>query len=696
MASRSWLGKWSSLAVGFAAMLMPLSALAQDAVTVRAVPQHGTVAPEATLVIAVELDHADGYHTWPAKAVKLPTEVDEFAIRTEIELIGPEAWLESPTRIQWPTAKDYDLPSLFEEGKRMQVALYSGKAVGYVLGVAPKAPGDYDLQIRVGFQACDESACLMPESKTLSVKVTVAAGALAEGAGNEPVLFKNFKADTAIAMSIVDTDSPSTGDGGKGTGTAATGAASAGDRSTAGSNSGVASAPVTSDEPVGGGVFLGLNLGSGLIVLGLFSILGGFLLNLTPCVLPVIPIKIMTLTQHAASPGKALVLGLYMASGVIAFWVAIGIPMAFVSANLDPSKFIFGVWWITLSIGLIIALMGFGIMGLFTLNLPQSVYSVNTKADSPGGSFMFGVLTAVLGLPCFGFVAGGLLAGAATLPPLTIMAIFGGIGIGMALPYLVLSAKPSLIRFIPRTGPASELVKQVMGLLLLAAAAFFLTAGIKAAIIDRPYLTGSIGWWAVGFFVLLAGVWMTFRILQISKAAWPKVVIPLLALLMVGGILLFANDKLSTDQENYQIRQSALSETESGEVPTGVWIDYTTSAFNSARRAGKSVLLDFTADWCINCKIFKRLILDAEPTKSRLAETPIVLMEVDFTSTNSPGWKLLQQLGRTGIPTWVIYGPDGGDPVVLDLTKPTHTTVLEGLERAGVPMGSSATSTAAR
>src|SRR5690606_24596669 len=137
------------------------------------------------------------------------------------------------------------------------------------------------------------------------------------------------------------------------------------------------------------------------------------------------------------------------------------------------------------------------------------------RADSPSGSFMFGVMTAVLGLPCFGFVAGGLLAGAATLPPLLIMVIFLGLGVGMAAPYLVLSAYPNLVNKVPRTGPASELVKQVMGLLLLAAAAFFVAAGVKALLLEKPWLSESIAWWAVAFFITIAGLWLAFRTLQI-------------------------------------------------------------------------------------------------------------------------------------------------------------------------------------
>lgn len=676
--AKAWFG-WGLMVVACLFGTAPVSAASADAVSVRAVPRNDAVKPGDQVVIAVELTHEDGYHTWPAANVALPADVDEFAIRTQIAVVGPEVWLTEPSRIQWPATKVYELPDLFGGDGTMRVPLYSGKATAFVVLTAPESPGKYTLELRVGYQACDDASCLPPQNETLRVQLSVDSAATVSEP-SEPALFGSF--DQSLLNAAVQTPTTPT------------------DPSASQSAGPVPGLPVpptpSAPAPIGGGSFFGFNIGSGLLVLALFAVIGGFLLNLTPCVLPVIPIKVMTLTSHAASPGKALVLGCYMAAGVVAFWAAIGIPMAFISANLDPSKFIFGVWWVTLSIGLIIAVMGLGIMGLFNLNLPQAVYMIDAKADSPGGSFLFGVLTAVLGLPCFGFVAGGLLAGAATLPPLTIMAIFGGIGVGMAAPYLVLSAKPSLLRFIPKTGPASELVKQVMGLLLLAAAAFFLAAGIKAAIIDRPYLVGSIAWWAVGFFVAIAGIWMIVRVFQISKAPWARAFFPVLAVVMVAGIGIFANDKLAGDYRNFQAQKAAVSSAIPGQVPTGVWLKYTPELFAAVRKSGKSVLLDFTADWCINCKVFKNLILEKDPTYSRLASSPIVLLEVDCTSTNAPGWQMLRELGRTGIPTWVIYGPENDIPVVLDLTKPTHDTVLEGLQRAGVPLPDPATSTAAR
>jgi thiol:disulfide interchange protein DsbD len=333
--------------------------------------------------------------------------------------------------------------------------------------------------------------------------------------------------------------------------------------------------------------------------------------------------------------------------------------------------------------------MGLGIMGMFTIDLPQSVYMVETKADSPGGSFMFGVLTAVLGLPCFGFVVGGLLAGAATLPWFAIMAVFIGLGVGMAAPYLVLAVYPQLLKFIPRTGPASVLVKEIMGLLLMAAAALFVAAGIRALVSDFPYIVGSIGWWAVAFFVAIAGFWMVLRTLMISKALWPRVVFPLLAIAMVLGMGMFAHSKFREDREDY-ITLARLMDgggsMPNGKVPSGAWMKYTPELFASVRASGRSVFLDFTADWCINCKALKSLLLESDPVLGRLKNSDIVLMEVDCTSTRSKGWDQLKDLGRTGVPTWVVYGPtQRAMPVVIDLTNPSSQNILDAMERAGVP-----------
>jgi thiol:disulfide interchange protein len=641
-------------------------AAASQKVTVSAEASGSTVASGSHLTLAVILDHAEHWHTWPTEAQDVLPDGFEFALRTNITLTDAPAWMQVGP-IQWPEPSPAPVPNLTGEGPAtIEVPTYNGRAIAFVpiLLAADAPPGDYSLDVEVFYQACDESTCLPP--KTVNVDVPVVVGTLedvsAAGSDTSSELFNGFDASVYARMQAGE------------------------------------AAPATSDEAlvpesttdaavaIPGRSFFGIGVPAGdgpvgLLVLALLAAIGGFILNLTPCVLPVIPIKVMTISQHAGTPGKSLYLGLWMAAGVIAFWVGIGLPVAFVAGITDPSR-IFGIWWLTLGIGLVIGLMGLGIMGLFAINLPQSVYMVNPKADTAWGSFVFGVMTAVLGLPCFGFVAGALLAGAATLPSYVILTIFAALGVGMASPYLVMSAKPSLVERLPRTGPASELVKQVMGLLLLAAAAYFVGAGLIALVSEQPWMSRQIHWWAVALFAVAAGVWLIVRTVQITKKPIPRLAFGVVAVVISAVAVLYASDSTQKAREIWTARQASIDAAGGkGVLLTSTWIDYSPELLEKARAEGYTVVLDFTAEWCLNCKALKAAVLNREPVKGALASDKVVSMTVDLTSTKAPGWKKLNELGQTGIPLLVVYGPGLEEP--WQANAYTSQQVLDALARAG-------------
>ena len=321
-------------------------------------------------------------------------------------------------------------------------------------------------------------------------------------------------------------------------------------------------------------------------------------------------------------------------------------------------------------------------MGLFTLSLPQSTYMITPKADNAWGSFLFGVMTAVLGLPCFGFVAGALFAGAATLPPIVTLLIFGSIGIGMGAPYLVLAAFPKLVDRIPRTGPASELVKQVMGLMLIAAAAYFIGSGLIGLVAEQPWMGRLLHWWAIAFALIIAGGWLTLRTFQITPRWGPRITWLLVAVVMAVIPTWYSIRATEKARLTHEALAGAGFKGVGVYLPE-VWNPFDPIVFELARESGKVVVVDFTAEWCINCKALKAGVLDVDPVKSRLADSPdIVMFTADNTSRTAYGWELMKQIGQTGIPLLAIWSPS--DPFEKPWSSTAYTSgqVMEALDRA--------------
>ncbi len=583
-------------------LLGPAVAFAQNEprVTFDTAWSASAVAPGEQVVLAVTFNMADRWH------VQVHDKKYDWQVPTTIELAGLPPGVRYGD-IQWPEPEqaEYDAgdgPELFD--------FYVDRATIFLkLSVdAALPPGEYAFTARVRWQACDDVTCLFPQTTELPLTLNVSP---AGGQAQHPALFEAY-----------------TG------------------RSAAGS--------------LGFNVF-GWHFGIDPNVTWLLMILagvGGLLLNLTPCVLPMIPIKIMSLSRAAEHRGRSLGLGLVMSLGVVAFWLAIGAAIAFI-AGFDSINKLFQYHGFTIGVGAIIAVMGLGMFGAFATGLPQWVYRINPSQQTPHGAFAFGIMTAVLATPCTAPFMGTAAAWAVTQNPATILAVFAAIGAGMALPYLLLAAFPQLVDKVPRTGPASELVKQVMGLLMLAAASYFVGTGVIGMTGTPPDPPSHAYWYPVGLFIALAGLWLGWRTIRITSSAGRRLVFGALAaaLVLAGASTAWA-----------LTRDSPVD-----------WIHYTPERLAEAQQRGDVVVLDFTASWCLNCHALERGVLNREAVAAKLNQPGVAPIKVDITSYE-PAQRLLTEIGSRTIPLLIVYDTAGDEVFRSDAY--TVRDITDALDRA--------------
>jgi thiol:disulfide interchange protein DsbD len=234
---------------------------------------------------------------------------------------------------------------------------------------------------------------------------------------------------------------------------------------------------------------------------------------------------------------------------------------------------------------------------------------------------------------------GAAAAWAATQTPLITLATFAAIGGGMALPYLLLSAFPHLVDRMPKAGPASELIKQVMGLFMLAAAAYFLGVGISALLSSPPNPPSKVFWWPVMALVAIGGAWLALRTLQLASRKITKTVFVGLGLILIALPI-----------------WGAVRLADKGPID---WIHYTPERFEEALKNKKVVVMDFTAEWCLNCKALEESVLHNRRVIDALAQADVEPMKVDITGNNPAGKAKLKDVDSLTVPLLVVFSPDG-------------------------------------
>lgn len=371
----------------------------------------------------------------------------------------------------------------------------------------------------------------------------------------------------------------------------------------------------------------------GLWLVFLFAVIGGVLLNLMPCVFPVLSIKLFSLIQSghqgpATGPSRVRDGLLYSAGVMVTFALLGGLFLALRAGGAAIG------WGFQLQSPLVVfaLLVLFWVMALSFMGFFEFGHGLTRLAgrSGQGSSFLTGVLAVFVAAPCTGPFMGAALGASATLPAISAMAIFLGLGLGLAAPFLLLSISPRLLAWLPRPGAWMEHLRHFL--------AFPLMATVLWLMWVLAQLVGEGAWLLTGSVVL--GLAFAIWLLRFARG-WRIVGWILAMLILVLGALQMP-EVTSADRDVAAERQ---------------WQTYDAAGVARARDEGEPVFIDFTAAWCITCQVNKKLVLDTASAARLFEDHGVQLFRADWTRYDEHITAALAELGRNSVPVYAWYQP---------------------------------------
>jgi thiol:disulfide interchange protein DsbD len=459
-----------------------------------------------------------------------------------------------------------------------------------------------------------------------------------------------------------------------------------------------ATAGTAADATSGGKSILDENLAiegnsdsNNLAYILLLAFVGGFILNFMPCVLPVISIKVLSFMQQAGEdPERVFQLGLTFTAGIVSsFMVLALIIVALQQAGQSVGwGFQFQYPIFVLSMACIILFFALSMFGIFYIQVTAGQAQVDKLASKEGlaGTFFKGVLATILSTPCTAPALGTALGFAFTQPWWLICLVFFTIAVGMSFPYIVLTANPGWMKFIPKPGVWMEKFKEGMGFLMLATAVWLLYVLTRSVGV-------AAGLSAAGFLVVLSfAVWVVGKFTDLTSTGKRKAIVYAIAIGIIGlgaRFLLMPYPQLLATN----FSSAGQKGRPKGPVPYAVtvpepgdgitWEPFTIDTLDKYLAEGKTVFLDFTADWCLTCKVNELQVISTPPVIDKFKSLNVVTMKADWTREDDQIAALLKKFGRSGVPLYVIF-PAGRptQPIVLPEVI-TQQIVLDNLDKAG-------------
>jgi thiol:disulfide interchange protein len=412
-----------------------------------------------------------------------------------------------------------------------------------------------------------------------------------------------------------------------------------------------------------------------------FAFVGGMILNLMPCVFPVLSLKILSFAHHAGEQGNAIerrgamrAHGVFYAIGVIVSFVALASVLLVFKGAGDAVGWGFqlqnpGVIWV---LAVIFFLIGLNLMGAFEVGqfAPSSLLSLQAKR--PGvDAFFSGVLAVIAASPCTAPFMGAALGFALTQNAFVSLLVFAALGAGMALPYVLLAWFPKWLNRLPRPGPWMVTLKQALAFPMFLTVVWLvwvlsMQAGVDGAAIVMMGLVGlAFAAWLLGSLRGSVRVAGALAALAAVVLAWPTAM---------------SNDANAASAASaVNTGNAANAGASSTPKSTSTWLPWNEAQIATLNAEGKTVFVDFTAAWCVSCQANKRLVLTRSEIVDSFAKKNVVLMRADWTNKDERITKALAAMNRSGVPVYVFYAPGKSPQLLPELL--TTGVVKEALAR---------------
>ena len=418
----------------------------------------------------------------------------------------------------------------------------------------------------------------------------------------------------------------------------------------------------------------------------MLAFLGGVILNIMPCVLPVISLKILGFVSKAEEdPRKVARLGWTFASGVVISFLVLALAVIGLKAAGEHIGWGFQFQNPVFVAGLAVVVFVFSLslLGVFEVGGMTAMLGLGMAAAERkdyADAFFHGILTTILATPCTAPMLGTAVAFAFAQPAGVILLIFGTIALGLASPYVALSLHPGWLKYVPRPGLWMERFKQIMGFLLLATMVWLLFVfGAQTGPDGLTWLLAFL--LVVGFFCWMHGAFVNLA------STRRRVTLVWLATIAGVGVTyeVILHDVLFPPAEAHARTGSGPRLGPKIEVTSGGirWEPFSVEYLAEAVDGGKTVFLDFTADWCWTCKVNEKTVLADADVEEMFRRNQVLTLKGDWTKKDPEITEILQRHNRAGVPFYAVYPAGDPENVIVLPEIINKKLVIESLERAG-------------